>query len=126
MHFSARGRFPCVSEIEQWYNNGDYFLIGSHHLVPIVPNILSFRTQTSNGRLGMLWQPGDASSLRKAIITVLNRRDRQQQIEFVSLYLKLHISFPAIGQHLAQIYRKIFQYDPSLEKVKLVTDSFPL
>ena len=99
------------------YSSSDYFLLGSHRegsgyalaealacgLVPVVTDIPSFRAMTDGGRIGALWEHGNAAALAAAIRTAL-RRPRADQAGEAREFFERRLSWPAIGRDALAAY----------------------
>jgi glycosyltransferase involved in cell wall biosynthesis len=98
------------NEIEHYYNSADYFVLGSHYegsgyalsealrcgCVPVITDIPSFTMMTNGGRLGALWQPGNAASLVKAVETAIGK-PLQQEANACIGFFRDALSFEAIA-----------------------------
>lgn len=101
------------SELLYWFNSADFIISTSHYegsgiavceamscgCIPIVSDIPSFRMMTNDGGCGILFEPGKADDLTKALIasTTLNRGDAQTK---VLDYFHQHLSFKAIARKM--------------------------
>ena len=68
-------------ELQYWYNSADFMISSSYYegsgvavceamscgSIPILTNIPSFRMMTDNGRIGLLYEPGDEDGLLSAL-----------------------------------------------------------
>lgn len=97
-------------ELEQYYNESDYFILGSHYegsgyalceamacgCVPIITRIPSFTKMLDNGNCGYLFEPGDADGLT-VILNNLNWKDYERLQTLVLQKFKRDLSFEAIA-----------------------------
>ena len=104
-------------EMAAVYARADLFVIGSHHeamgyapveamacgVVPVLSDIPSFRWLTDEGRVGALWNVGDAASLCDALLRVANA-DLEPQRVAVRTRFDRCLSWEAIGRRALQIY----------------------
>ena len=109
--------------IEQVYNSADYFVLGSHYegsgyalsealrcgCIPVVTNIPSFRMMTNNGKLGALWEPGNAASFIEAIYDAIKKPIRNEADACMDFYTT-HLSFDAIAQNALTHYQNVVEY----------------
>jgi len=107
--------------LEDIYNSANYFLLGSHKegsgfavleamacgVVPIIPDIPSFREITGQGRVGYLWQPGNPDDLFRQIQQAIKKSWAEQSRE-TEAYFRTHFSWPAIGKTASQAYRSLW------------------
>jgi glycosyltransferase involved in cell wall biosynthesis len=110
-------------EMESFYNNADYFVLGSHAegsgyalsealscgCVPIVTNIPSFRMMTNNGQLGALWNPGEKNSFVQAAIKAMNKKLPNEAQACINFY-RQNLSFDAIAQTAIEHYKKVISH----------------
>jgi glycosyltransferase involved in cell wall biosynthesis len=75
-------------------------------LPPVVTDIPSFRSLTGNGSVGRLWPCGDARSLSAALVD-LAAQSRGPLRSAVRAHFDRAVSFDAVGQVLADTYRRI-------------------
>lgn len=104
--------------MEAVYASCHYFVLGSHHegsgyalaeslacgLVPLVTDIPSFRAITDQGRVGGLWQVGDAGSLTAVAERVL-ATDQATLSAAARRQFESRLSWEAIGRELVAAYR---------------------
>lgn len=100
----------------------DFFVLASHRegsgyaliealacgLPPIVTDIPSFAWLTDQGRIGALAAVGNADQFAAGILRLV-RRPRRQAREGAREHFERHLSFPAVGTRLMQVYRAIMQ-----------------
>jgi glycosyltransferase involved in cell wall biosynthesis len=103
-------------QVQSLMRAADVFVSGSHAescgyalleamacgAMPVVTDIPSFRTLTEN--LGVLWPPGDAQALAKALILVASQRPSRGEVR---AHFDRHLSFDAIGRHWAAAYAQL-------------------
>lgn len=108
------------STLTSYYNSADYFVLGSHYegsgysvcealacgAVPIVTDIPTFRMMTDGGRIGGLWQPGNADSFGQCAETVLAKR-WETQSQLARDFFEAHLSFDAIASQAVNFYTKL-------------------
>jgi len=99
-----------------WFNSADFIISGSHYegsgtvlcegmscgCIPVVTDIQSFRMMTDNGQRGILFEPGNVTSLGKALqySTVINQVSLR---DAVLGYYTATLSFNAIASRLRAI-----------------------
>jgi glycosyltransferase involved in cell wall biosynthesis len=102
------------------YAAADVFVLGSHHEVacfsllealsfgvtPVVTDIAPFRSITAGGRIGALFQPGDAAGLGRAIER-LGREDFAVRRASVRAHFERDLSWPAVGRKALGAYRAV-------------------
>jgi glycosyltransferase involved in cell wall biosynthesis len=108
------------SEMEDYYNSADYFILGSNHegsgyalaealacgVVPIVTDIPSFRMMTDGGTVGALWPVGDAAALAAAIRDLL-RRPREPLAAAARRFFEARLNYPSIGRQALAAYHEL-------------------
>jgi glycosyltransferase involved in cell wall biosynthesis len=107
-------------EMESYYYNADYFVLGSHAegsgyalsealscgCVPVVTDIPSFRMMTNNGQLGALWNPGNKNSFVEAATKAMNKNLGTEAQACINFY-RQNLSFDAIAQTAIGHYKKV-------------------
>jgi glycosyltransferase involved in cell wall biosynthesis len=110
--------------VQKLMRAADLFVLGSHRestgfslieamacgLTPVVTDIPSFRALTGGGKVGALWNCGDARSLARAIREadarpVTERRHRARE------HFDTALSSAAIGQRFAAAYSRLVERD---------------
>lgn len=103
--------------VETLMRAADLFVLGSHHegsgysliealacgLPPVVTNIPSFHALTGGGAIGMLWPPGDAEALSRALVTLAGRAGPALRAA-VRHHFEAQLSFDAVGRQLVGAY----------------------
>ena len=113
------GRRPH-SEMETFYNSADYLLSASEGdaygfgaadamscgVIPIVPDLATFRDITDQGSIGGLWELGNTASLADAIITVVARTygSIDSEARRAAQSFATRLSFPVIAKELLGQY----------------------
>jgi glycosyltransferase involved in cell wall biosynthesis len=106
-----------------YFRTADFILSGSHYegsgiavaeamscgCIPVVTNIASFRKMTNNGAIGFLYEPGDKSSLLKALLMTTDI-DLQKKQEEVSLHFEKELSFEAIARKTNEVVKGLFSH----------------
>ena len=106
--------------IGAFYEAADIFVLGSHRegsgyavlealacgVAPVVTDIPSLRSLTADGRVGALWQVGDAASLADALERVATRPTVAERQACRALFVE-RFSWPAIGRRAMTIYREL-------------------
>jgi glycosyltransferase involved in cell wall biosynthesis len=106
--------------LEDLYNSADYFVLGSHSegsgyallealacgVVPVVTDIPSFRRITDGGRLGALWQPGDADACASAFLRAFEGSAAARSEEIAAVFQE-NLSFAAIARDAMRAYREV-------------------
>jgi glycosyltransferase involved in cell wall biosynthesis len=109
------GRVPHT-DLQYWFNSVDIILSGSHYegsgtavceamscgCMPIVTNIASFRMITDKGRCGLLFEPGDETTLLSALKQTQRMNIGERQ-EFSLSYFKSNLSFEAIAREIHKV-----------------------
>jgi glycosyltransferase involved in cell wall biosynthesis len=112
-----RGRAP-FEQMQAIYSSADFLLQASRRefsgcavleamacgAIPAVSNIPSFRAMTCGGRFGVLFPPGDAEALARAVLAI-----PPDEIAGRSAAVRAHferaLSFPAMAARLEEVYR---------------------
>ncbi len=108
------------SEMEDFYNSSDYFVLGSHYegsgfalaeamacgVVPIVTAIPSFLAMTDDGRVGACWSEGDPTSFAHAFMRVLRLSIEDLSRQVLNCFNR-QLSFPAIARKSVQAYNEL-------------------
>ncbi len=113
------GRRPH-SEMETFYNSADYLLSASEGdaygfgaadamscgVIPIVPDLATFRDITDQGSIGGLWELGNTASLADAIITVVARTygSIDSEARRAAQSFATRLSYPVIAKELLGQY----------------------
>ena len=106
--------------IAAYLSAADLFIVGSHHegsgyaliealacgTTPVVTDIPSFRLLTGGGRVGVLWQPGDAADCSRAMAAAA-RSDGETERAAVRAHFERHLSWSVVGQRAMAIYRDV-------------------
>ena len=112
--------FVKHSEMQEYYNSSDYFVLGSHYegsgfslveamscgLVPIVTDIPSFRMMTNNGSVGILWKSGDANSFYEKAKTIMHQPIENESEKAIKFFNE-NLSYPAIGKKAKLFYESL-------------------
>ena len=99
-----------------WFNSADFILSGSHYegsgtavceamscgCIPIVTNIFSYRTITSNGDCGVLYTAGDEQALLIAMEKAINLNLSEQSIKALAQFNK-ELSFEIIANKIEKV-----------------------
>jgi glycosyltransferase involved in cell wall biosynthesis len=108
--------------LEAVYNSADLFLLGSHRegsgfavlealacgVIPVLPDIPSFRVLTGHGAIGKLWQTGNADELARALkITYSGLQTGSPQQ--VRRFFEANFSWPAIASQAIRTYRELIE-----------------
>lgn len=104
------------SELIYWYNSVNFIISTSHYegsgvavceamscgCIPIVTDIASFRMMTDDGRLGLLFKPGEIHELsnRLAQSATLDIADERAKVVH---YFNTHLSHRAIATQMLQV-----------------------
>jgi glycosyltransferase involved in cell wall biosynthesis len=70
--------------------------------IPILTDILSFRTITGMGSCGALYEAGNARALEEALMRI-SRTDREKEREKVISRFREHLSFEAIAARIGEV-----------------------
>jgi glycosyltransferase involved in cell wall biosynthesis len=106
-------------ELPALYAAADFFVLGSHRegsgyaalealacgAVPVLTDIPSFRWLTHEGRIGALWEPGNAASLSEAL-SRLTAAPLDGQRAAGRAFFEVNFSWEAIGRRALAIYRE--------------------
>lgn len=104
------------TQLQNWYNAADFFISGSHYegsgiavceamscgCIPIITDILSFRSMTGPGKCGLLYQPGNTEDL----LSTLQKTDAMNmelEREKTINQFKEELSFEAIRKKITMI-----------------------
>jgi glycosyltransferase involved in cell wall biosynthesis len=104
------------TELEDWYNAADFYISGSHRegsgyalaeamvcgCIPVVTNIPSFIKMTDDGKMGFIFEPGDADSCYAALLRTTNI-DKDQVSDLVATYAMKHLGYEAVASQLLAI-----------------------
>jgi glycosyltransferase involved in cell wall biosynthesis len=102
------------------FQEADYILQASHKegsgysitealscgLIPILSDIPSFRLLSREGELGGLFDQGNASSLKKALVGAF-KKNREEQRKLVKQHYRQNFSSMAIAKKLVLIYNNM-------------------
>ena len=109
------GKVPH-DELQYWYSAADYYLSGSHNegsgyaliecmtcgCIPVITDIPPFRKITDNGRLAIMYQPADATSLSQALQHA-RAIDITRFSSEVHQYSQNRLSFKAIADDILSV-----------------------
>ncbi|HMF43979.1 MAG TPA: glycosyltransferase family 4 protein [Polyangia bacterium] len=123
VHPELRARVHLRGRLERkalpaLYRSADIFVLGSHREVacfsliealscgvtPVVTDIPAFRTLTAGGRIGVLFAPGNADALARAIVTA-SQGDAGARRRSVRAHFEGELSWPAVGARALAAYR---------------------
>lgn len=104
--------------LESIYSEADIFVLGSRRegsgyaaieamacgAVPVLTDIPSFRGLTDEGRVGMLWHPGDPQSLASALTQVSSAETLAALPDACRTRFVEHFSWNAIGARAVALY----------------------
>ena len=107
-------------QLEDIYNSSDYFVAGSHYegsgfalaeamacgVVPVVTDIPAFRAMTDGGRIGALWNAGDANAFSQSFLEVLQRPLKGESTRTVQGFDQ-RLSYPAIARASMSAYEEL-------------------
>jgi glycosyltransferase involved in cell wall biosynthesis len=110
------GRVPH-EQVEMLMRAADLFVLGSHRegssfsliealatgLTPVVSDIPSLRTLTSNGAVGALWPRGNARALRTALVHATRNLTPESRAQ-VRTHFDARLSQRAVGEQLRAAY----------------------
>lgn len=108
------------SALTAHYAAADVFVLGSRRegsgfaaleamacgVVPVLTDIPSFRGLTDDGRIGALWECGNAASLAAALERV-SASSLDEQRTAAQRFFEAQFSWPAIGRRAMTIYREV-------------------
>ncbi len=120
-HIIMIGEIPHA-ELENWYNAADYFIAGSHYegsgialceamacgCIPIVTSIPSFIQMTDNGKLGVLFKPGNTEELFQKLVS-LHLINNAEMSNAVVSHFNEELSLQAIGKKIEKIATSLLQ-----------------
>lgn len=103
-------------QLQSWYNSADFIISGSHYegggvsvceamscgCIPLLTNIASFREMTGRGKCGLLYEPGNADDLVKALLKT-PEMDKEKEREKVLQQFNDELSFAAIATKIEQM-----------------------
>ncbi|HUR22094.1 MAG TPA: glycosyltransferase family 4 protein [Vicinamibacterales bacterium] len=110
----------AASQMAAYYSAADIFVSASHRegsgyaaieamacgAAPVVTDIPSFRVLTDDGRVGALWQRGDARSLRDALVRVAAEPRGTLRARVLAQYGSA-LSWEVLGRRAVGIYRDV-------------------
>ena len=110
------------NDLEIYYNSADFFILGSHKeafgysaieaiscgVIPIITDIDSYRFMTGNGRIGVLWKPGNARNLKNNL-RKLTSLDLENQRRKTLKYFYRYLIFEMLSKHCSQVYHEIIR-----------------
>lgn len=100
-------------EMQYWYNSADFIISGSHYegsgiavceamscaCIPILTSIPSFRKMTGPGNCGLLYEPGNAGALLKALLKT-TELDMEKEKANALQQFEQELSFKAIAEKI--------------------------
>jgi glycosyltransferase involved in cell wall biosynthesis len=106
------GRIPHP-QLQTWYNAADFIISGSHYegggiavceamscgCIPLLTNIISFRTMTGKGKCGMLYEPGNDKSLLEVLLRTKEMDIENERVKVLQQF-KEELSFKAIAKKI--------------------------
>lgn len=109
------GKLPH-KDLGWWFNAADYIISGSHYegsgvavceamscgCIPILTNIDSFRKMTAQGKCGILYEPGNRTSLFNALQEII-QRNKETEKQKVLTHFKHALSFDAIAEQINEV-----------------------
>jgi glycosyltransferase involved in cell wall biosynthesis len=109
-------------QLGDYFNDADFILSGSHYegsgiavieamscgCIPVVTDIPSFRAITKNGEFGILYEPGNKSSMLDALLRAIGT-DLDVQQEAVRLHFEQELSFEAIAKKTNEVVSQLFR-----------------
>jgi len=115
------GRVPH-ERIEALMQAADLFVLGSHRegsgysliealacgLPPVVTDILSFRSLTGAGAVGMLWPCNDSQALCQALRSIAGGVGPEMRLA-VRAHFEREMSFDALGRRLGAMYERVLR-----------------
>jgi glycosyltransferase involved in cell wall biosynthesis len=104
------------SRLETWYSYSDYIVSGSHYegsgiavceamscgCIPVVTNIMSFRSMTGRGKCGILYEPGNDEGLLAALLKTKSMDMVAEKIKVLQQFRE-ELSFEAIGRKIERV-----------------------
>ena len=112
--------FVKYSEMQEYYNSSDYFVLGSHYegsgfslveamscgVIPIVTDIPSFRMITNHGNVGALWKCGNVNSFYEKAKLIISQPIEQESAKALKFFND-DLSYPAIGRKAKLFYESL-------------------
>jgi glycosyltransferase involved in cell wall biosynthesis len=109
------GKVPH-NQLEAWYNSADFIISGSHYegsgiavceamscgCIPVLTNIQSFRKMSGQGKCGLLYEPGNADELVKALLKT-QEINKEKEREKVLQQFNDELSFTSIATKIEQL-----------------------
>jgi Glycosyltransferase len=109
-------------QMQLYYESADYFVLGSHAegssyalsealscgCIPIVTDIPGLRAMTDNGRLGCLWQAGNARAFVEAVFRVTSQSIPEASSACRRFWID-NLSFEAIADKAISHYQQVAQ-----------------
>jgi glycosyltransferase involved in cell wall biosynthesis len=104
-------------QLQSWYNASDFFISGSHYegsgisaceamscgCIPVLTNIISFRSMTGHGKCGMLYEPGNENKLLEVLLKT-KELDYTREREKAIRQFKEELSFEAIAKKINTLF----------------------
>jgi glycosyltransferase involved in cell wall biosynthesis len=104
------------SELQNWYNAADFIVSGSHYegggiaiceamscgCIPVITDIISFRTMTGSGQCGLLFEAGNEKELLSALIQTKEMDMEKERAKTVKQFDE-ELSFAAIARKIEQV-----------------------
>ncbi len=118
-HIQLLGKVENM-DLLYWYNSADFIISSSHYegsgvavceglscgCIPILTNIPSFRMMTDNGRIGLLFEPGN----EEALLHALNQSVQINRVKMKQLVLQQFdrkLSFEANARNIVDVIHSI-------------------
>lgn len=120
-HPDIKKNIHLVGEVEHdqlkyWYSSAEFIVSTSHYegsgiavceamscgCVPLLTNIASFKMMSDNGAVGILFEPGDVSSLELALTKSLSLNLAEEKKKVLKLFAD-RLSFDAIAKKIADV-----------------------
>lgn len=107
-------------ELLQWYNKAAFVISTSHYegsgtavceamscgCIPILTDIPSFRMMTNHGQVGFLFEPGNSTELKDALVKSTQVNVENEQKRVLHQY-KSTLSFKAISDKMLHVINKL-------------------
>jgi len=102
--------------LQYWYNAADFIISGSHYeggsiavceamscgCIPVVTDIMSFRSMTGQGKCGILYEPGNENALLSALIKTQTMCLEKEKEKVLNQFRK-ELSFDTIVKKIEQL-----------------------
>lgn len=115
-------------QLGAWYNSADFILSGSHYegsgiavceamscgAIPVITNIMSFRSMTGHGKCGILYEPGNENDLLSALMRIKELDIERERGKILQQFHEM-LSFEAIAKKINEVISSLLSKDTLYE-----------